>query len=560
MMAKIFPERLPQSVLNDPFRSAERKVYERLGKLSDKFTVYYSVPWQTHSGITGVKDGETDFVIVHPEYGVVILEVKGGDIAYDASRNQWLTTGGIEIKDPVEQGRKSKYALLEKLQALPSWDPSRFINIGHAVCFPTVNVKERSVKPDLPREIILDRKDLDDISVAVQRLFAHLFGKSLETGAPGNDRRLVIEKLLASSFQLRTPLGVELEHEDAKLIELTDLQMMALSLLGNQKRAAISGCAGSGKTMLAVEKAMRLQELGLNVLLTCFNIPLSNYLQKRLSGTGITIQNFHTFAEELVGQTGGALPPNSSTEREYYDKILPELLWDTAMSNGPMYDAIVVDEGQDFRENYWIALEALLKPDGYLYVFYDDNQNLYGGVHGFSDLITTPSFPLNQNCRNTRMIHDTVVRFHNNPSGMMCRGPDGRPPEVVSYETEAEFLRILQKLLHQLVNEESIRTQDIIVLTPRAQEKSILKVGRKLGNFSLTLETPQSSLEIQTTSIHRFKGLERCVVILGELDHRYTYNPDMVMYVGCSRARTQLYILHGSRASSRLLSRLQNSK
>lgn len=161
-MAKIFPEHLPQSIIDDLLRNAERRVYEQLGKLSDRFTVYYSVPWQSHSGNSGVIDGETDFVIVHPDMGIVILEVKGGDISFDPTENQWFTTGGIKIKDPMDQGRKNHYALLDKLQALPGWDKNRYINIGHAVCFPSVFVKERILKPDLQREIILDRGDLAD--------------------------------------------------------------------------------------------------------------------------------------------------------------------------------------------------------------------------------------------------------------------------------------------------------------------------------------------------------------------------------------------------------------
>ena len=365
----------------------------------------------------------------------------------------------------------------------------------------------------------------------------------------------LIEKLLANSFHLRTPLGVELEHEDDKLIELTDAQMIALSFLGNRKRVAITGCAGSGKTMLAIEKAVRLYELGLNVLLTCFNIPLANYLRKQLGEKEITVLNFHDLAKEIIKENGFRVQA-SQNENEYYDQILPEALWETATNMEPAFDAIVVDEAQDFRENYWIALDALLKPDGYLYVFFDDNQNLYGGFQSLKSLIMEPPFSLNQNCRNTKSIHNTMIQFHNNPSGVVCKGPEGRKPEIMTYETEDEFLRHVQKLINKLVTEEHIRTEDIAILTPRSHDKSVLKAGRKLGNFTLTLEEPRSPYEIQATSIYRFKGLDRRVIILGELDHRYNYNADMVMYVGCSRARTQLYILHDRRTSSKIISRL----
>ena len=555
-MAKVFPEHLPQSIIDDPLRNSERRVYEQLGKLSDKFTVYYSVPWQSHLVSSGVVDGEADFVIVHPDMGIVILEVKGGDVSFNPGENQWLTTGGIKIKDPVEQGRKNHYALLAKLQELPGWDKNRYINIGHAICLPSIFVKEKTLKPDLSRDIILDKGDLDDLPNAITRLLNHLFGKNMRNGVPGNDRIQIIEKLLACSFQLRTPLGVEIEFEDNRLIELTDSQMMALSFLGDRKRVAIAGCAGSGKTMLAVEKATQLHDLGLNVLLTCFNLSLADHLRKKLSGREITILNFHDLAKEIVKQTGFRVR-SSKDEREYYDIVLPEALLEAAEEMGPVFDAIIIDEGQDFKENYWIALSALLKPEGYLYIFFDDNQNLYGGAQDFMGLITEQPFSLNQNCRNTKSIHQAVIKFHNNPSGIICKGPDGRPPELISYDTEDEFLRLVQRLINKLVNEEHIQAEDIAILTPRSQEKSILKSGKRLGNFELTTETRNHPNEILVTSIHKFKGLERRVIILGELDNRFNYHADMVMYVGCSRARTQLYILYGQSASAQL-ARLQS--
>jgi superfamily I DNA/RNA helicase len=145
------------------------------------------------------------------------------------------------------------------------------------------------------------------------------------------------------------------------------------------------------------------------------------------------------------------------------------------------------------------------------------------------------------------------MQFHHNPKGIVCRGPDGRPPEILEYETEDELLRILQRLLHKLVNEEKVKTQNIAIVTPRSQEKSVLKVGQRLGNFRLTHEYPRHPNNIQVSSIHRFKGLERQVIILGEIDNRYNFNADMVMYVGCSRARTQLYIVHDKQVPSNIL-------
>jgi phosphate starvation-inducible protein PhoH len=74
---------------------------------------------------------------------------------------------------------------------------------------------------------------------------------------------------------LHTPLGAELEEEDEKIVQLTEQQLMVLQVLRKRRRAAIAGCAGSGKTMLALNKAIQLNDQGFCVLLICFNVALA---------------------------------------------------------------------------------------------------------------------------------------------------------------------------------------------------------------------------------------------------------------------------------------------
>ena len=220
-----------------------------------------------------------------------------------------------------------------------------------------------------------------------------------------------------------------------------------------------------------------------------------------------------------------------------------------AETTGRVYDAIVVDEGQDFHENYWIALESLLKTDGYLFIFYDDNQNLFHGQTNFGGLVSEEPFSLNQNCRNTKRIHNTVMKFHNDPSGIVSYAPDGSNPEWIHYSDQADMHKALQKKLHQLVNEEDVSAQDIVILTPKGKNRTSLTPGLKLGNFVLTERSTSQPTQIMTTTIQRFKGLERKVIIMTELDRSVRFDLEMLMYVGCSRARTHLIVLHDAALS-----------
>ena len=557
-MAKIYPKRPPQSIIGDPKRSAEMKVFQCLMDLPDQYEIFYSIHWQDYSERTGFYEGEADFVIAHPEKGIIVLEVKGGAIFYKSELDEWYSQDreGVyyEIKDPVEQGRKNHYEINKKIEHLPGW-PYRKLNIWHAVCFPHIYLKNgQFLKPDLPREAIIDADDLNDISKTISRLFTHCFGDNLSKGAPGQDRMPLIHKLLANSFEIRTPLGIELEKEDEKLVELTEQQFRALSLLGAYKRVSIAGCAGSGKTMLAIQKTRQFADLGMSVLLVCFNIALAEDLRLRLPG--LAVYHFHDLCKDAARQAGYKLR-NAQDERELFDEVLPEALLEAAGTIGRIYDAIIVDEGQDFQENYWIALESLLKEDGYLYIFYDNNQNLYGGTGDFGGLISIPPFILNQNCRNTKAIHETVAKFHNNPQSLVCFGPEGRKPDMIHYSGEDDQIHQLQKIVQQLVVEEYICNQDIVILTPRGEKNTKLVPGLKLGTFTITNQTANHPSKIQATSVYKFKGLESRVVILTEIDSRTNFNRDMVMYVGCSRARTQLIILTDEDAPHQIKERIK---
>jgi len=551
-MAKIFPEHLPETILSDPKRKAEIIMYDALSTMESRFSVFYSVAWQARrDGIT--RDGEADFVIVHPDWGILILEVKGGGVEYHADTREWFTVDrdGIhhKIHDPVEQAKKSHYTLLDKLCDLPGWDKNRYVRIGHAVCFPHIPVPANSPKWDLPRQIIIDHNDIAEIEKSVLRIFEYYVSNDRKQSL-GQERTRIIQNLLASSFVFRTPLGVELEEEDEKIIQLTEQQMLVLQVLRKRRRAAIAGCAGSGKTMLAFNKAKQLSDQGFRVLLVCFNVALAQFLRNS-TPSSVAVYHFHGLCKEMAQEKGFSLR-RPANEQEYNDVILPEELMDAAEQLGPQFDAIIVDEGQDFKEAYWIALGALLEPDGIFYVFYDDNQNLFNGADVLKGAIDDDPFVLPENCRNTKAIHNFVIKFHNQPDELICRAPFGRLPELSYYKDDKSLERLVQAKLHHLVVDEHISPQDIVILTPRGQERTMFKIGSKLGSFMLTDGTRKWEKDIQVSTVHSFKGLERRVVILVEIDDSIRYKPEAILYVGCSRARTHLIIFADEKISSDL--------
>ncbi|MFZ6020381.1 MAG: NERD domain-containing protein [Chloroflexota bacterium] len=558
-MAKSYPEHFPEWALSDPKRGAERKIFDQLKKLPASYTFFYSVGWQVRDTKSGAHDGEADFILAHPEFGVMILEVKGGQIRYDAERDEWFSKdrNGVEhaIKDPVEQARNSKGALLSKLKELPGWD-QRYLNLAYLIVFPDVVVGHTRLPLDLPRPLVMDANDLTAPEPKLKAAFEWFVGKEQKSGALGHDRLFLLENLLGKSFTLHTPLGVELENEDQRLIELTQEQMKVLHFIQTHRKALIEGCAGSGKTTLALEKSRHLATQGFEVLLLSFNATLADYLRQR-APNGVDVFHFHGLCTQLARRAGLGYRA-SRTEQEYFDHVLPDMLLESLLELGPQYDAVIVDEGQDFRDEWWEILVELLrdKENGIFYVFFDNNQNIYRRHASLERLITSPPFTLNQNCRNTRSIHEVVRQFHPTPHLLTSQAPQGREPEIYYFTSEFEQEGLLKRILHRLVNEESVQASHITLLTTLNPERTVCHPGRNLGNFVLTEwgDTSLRKTDIRVSSVHRFKGLENRVVLLTGLEDNDPSWLSSLLYVACSRARTHLIVVAHERSKPYLQS------
>lgn len=530
----------PQPIRPDTPSYAERELYAEFQRqLSDDFAVFHSISWQVRDTTAGVRDGEADFVIAHPDFGILIVEVKGGRIRYEGKTGRWFSNEN-PIKDPFKQAREGKYSLLDKLKELPYWS-NRWITVGYAAAFPNVTVKG-DLRLDAPRELILDASDLTDLVAWVNQALRYLQGQRPDDHPLGKRGVEELIALLSPSWDLQPLLSTEIEQEKRELARLTEEQFIMLDFLGRHRRVAISGCAGSGKTTLAVEKGRRLAEQGFRVLLTCFNVNLAEFLGgDETLPRRLDVVNFHKLAQGLVRKAN--LSHSGPREDRYFDHVLPELMMEAIDRLGTQYDAVIVDEGQDFQDNWWVPLQCLLHdPDqGIFYVFFDDNQNLYRTAQSIP--LELAPFPLTRNCRNTQRIHGVVMQFYQSDQTPLAQGPLGRPVEMRTYAYVGGLKRALRRVLHRLVVEENVYPEDIVVLTPRKRERSHMWRLGPIGNFRLTDQWSAGSGEIYCSTIHSFKGLESPVVILTEIEPYGAQDLETILYVGCSRACNHLIVL-----------------
>lgn len=534
----------PRELLAGEVKSrGEEKVFDALrDHLDDRWEAFHSASWITADEGRGALDGEIDFVLCHPDYGIVCLEVKGGSV--ECRHGEWSTVrdGKRErMKDPFQQALDHRYALQRKIDEVPGWSGGELL-IVQAVALPDVTAYGLVLAPDAPAEIILDRSDVrNGIEAAIGRVLAFHTGSRETRRAPGVEGTSMLRELLAPTVTLRVPMAEKILEEEAALIQLTAEQSVALRRMGRNRRLAVYGCAGSGKTMLAVEHGRRLRQQGKDVLLVCFNRALAEHLRRTEARSGIAVHTFHGLCTHLAHRAKVKLPkyPAGQAPPEYFDEELPDALVEAIGVLGPLYDALIVDEAQDLHDNWFAALQMTLREEerASIWLFSDDNQRVY--EHGFTVPDDFLSFELTVNCRNTRAIHREVMKLYQGEIAPDVRGPEGRPVELLHTSVPSDTVA---GVIERICGREEVPPQDVVVLSAHGWDNSVVAADLP-GRYALTDQRGKAGRNVYFSSIRGFKGLEAPVVVLCEL---HDLDPDTYaqqLYVGLSRAKNHCVIV-----------------
>lgn len=539
----MWPRKIPRDVRNDRSRRAECKVFDKLEKvLDDSYSVFYSRPWTGIDRKGTERDGECDFVVAHPVYGYLAIEVKGGGISVDPESDQWISIDHMgfhnEIKDPLKQCKKSKYVILEKLKEFNVLK-NKYINAKCGVIFPDSKRPDEYLGIAYPIELFCFLDEFtDELKNWIQNRMSG--GETDELGIEGIE---ILTEILAKKFYLHEPLGHKLGEVEELISTLTIDQYHILEEIEEIDRVAISGGAGTGKTILAIEEGIRLASQGKSVLITCLSVPLANYINQKVTKyPNITVLQFHKLCDKYVKNANLEIPGNISIHelfRVTYPNLMSKSLEKT---KGPYFGAIIVDEGQDFLPNWWVVLEKLLdenKEFNKVRIFYDSNQRIFGkNLKLPSDFKTVP-IRLVQNLRNTKNIFRYVNQFY---EGFEIRsiGPEG--PRVEFFEKNSLFdMRqgIKEKIL-VYTSKERIAPEDIAILVPdEIYLKDLIPDDSIAGKVCVKSHMRQRDAIVIDT-IRKFKGLESPVVFL--LVNPEVVEKNEIIYVGLSRAMTHLVI------------------
>ena len=545
-MANIHP------IVTDFEHESERVVYERLARdLPDHIEVFFSVPYVEPTE-KGARDGEIDFVILDPERGLLVLEVKGGkEIGYDRRGNGWysVSRGGKtnDIKDPYRQAGRNMHALKREILhsgVLPGETSLPFTH-GYGCVFPHTFFGGDGMPMHVRPDITIDMQGLQSIEEQIDTLFQTWGKKSSGDAVLADYMNGIIEEVLTPTFQTDRPLRARLDAESALFMELTDEQAAIYNgILKENPQALVRGHAGTGKTVLAERRATELAESGHDTLFLCYNRLLADHLKAKLSGIeNLRVATFHEMADLLAKKSPwGEFPENP--DQEFWEEGSAELLFDIVEAENIGYDAIIVDEAQDFRASWWLPVRAMLQEDSYFYVFYDPRQNVYDvDLAEIEDLPT--SIPLTTNCRTTSAIRSFLGKL-TDLDGLKDAEhlAGGQEVETLAYENRDEQLDILEGIVRNLKQEEGLSSSDILLMSPYRRENSVL--GDRLAGYEVKpfdLEAPAEDTLYHTT-ILGFKGMDARAVILFDVARDHIASRKAHLYVGCSRARNLLYVVH----------------
>jgi len=397
---------------------------------------------------------------------------------------------------------------------------------------------------DVDPNIVFFAEHLNDYDRAVRGAFRSWNRLKSPSITPNTMRRC--REGLRPVFRLMPARWRSLENDEEQLVRLTEQQQMVISGLQENRRISIRGGAGTGKTMLALWQAIEFARSGRQTLLLCFNKALVEWLNDRIKSevpeelqSRLTVTTFHSMCASFFAKAKVPFrPPNDpNLQATFWETEVPDRMFDRVIDLVPQirFDAIIVDEAQDFAKDWWLTVESLSRePDGPLVIFFDPNQKLFGKENSLPS--TNASFRLNVNCRNTRKIHAQSMQFVDAEITSSPVVPDGVDPLTVEVSSEEQARSAVEDILKQWRADYRLRAQQIAILSSKRRENSSFSSQSRIAGLPITDDPSlwRKDAGILFTTITAFKGLESDAIVL-LLDSNLTDRFDI--YVATSRAK-----------------------
>ena len=518
---------IPEQPIDYNGSRAEEEIFESLHDLDDNYYVFHSVEWIGKNKKDINAQGECDFIILDKNNGLMILEAKAGNIWCEDGewyQQNTYTKKTFKIVSPFTQANKNKFHILNIIKS----NFSKNILVCHAVWFTCGLANRNELPPNCDSDILLDANSIKYARADIEKAF--IFWKKRFGGSILTDTDITkIVNIIAPNLHIVPTLQSKIEVSNQKFIKLTNQQIGILDFLDEQNDAAIRGGAGTGKTLIALEKAKRLAENGQNVIFLCYNNALKAHLCTLDVSNNIKFETFHSLALKYV-----------KLNEHNFDILETEFLQLLFDDENLIFENVIIDECQDFK-NDWIEY-LKLKCKNCFYTFYDHNQSTCQDYLPEYLINADCRLTLHMNCRNTQEVARTAYRSLGLPIKISSNQPSGIKTKLYNCNDDSTLKRTIDNSLSDHIDTNKVNANDIVILTMETIETS------NLSSFSTRTNSAQiiqfDSQQVQFTTVRKFKGLESNIVYLIDVDLNKADSRDWLklFYIGSSRAKFELRI------------------
>ena len=578
-MAEMIPDRLPSGA-----SAGEKRVFEVLQRLPDNCIVYYEPV---------VSNKYPDFIVIIPEVGLLIIEVKGwypGHIeSGDLNQVRITSRGRTETqRHPIRQARDYMFGLMNAAKAFSKSNTLLRTSGDHAgqLIFPLGNLAvlnnikrdqldSLGLTPLFPPSKVMTRDEFEQLATieteglvpALKSFFDPWWDFAALNDTQISALRAIIHPEIVIS---KAPIG---RDESREALKTLDLRQERFERNIGEGHRILYGVAGSGKTVILIARARLLAaEANKEVLVLCYNRPLAEHIQGIFANQkNIVCHNFH-----IWGSRHGVCFDKEEDVDHYGQRLLDRLQRGEGDAN--RFDAVLIDEAQDFAKTWLQCAKLALKEpdDGDLLIVGDGSQAVFSrrpfrwkdaGIAAVGRTIYK-DFDLHVNYRNTREIIQVASIFaggikDGDPeqcfSGMKpdasCAIRSGPHPVLLAASSRvAECDCAVEQIRAWLAS--GIKPDEIAILyraLPQDSRSVFTQFVHRLESLAPVywrkgkMGAPQGAITLCTA--HSCKGLQwRAVLILWADLLPFSADPEQwklergLMYVAMTRAEDELVL------------------
>jgi len=575
-----------QTTQENDIQPGEKRFIAALKKLNDRYLCWYDIP-------AGEEQFRSDFIILHPERGLLVIEVKDWrmdtilSIGMDYARIRKRNGEECIEKNPLTQAQNNAFKLVRLLENDPLLTNSKGHQYeGKLVCPYAYGV----VFSNITRKQFLykgfEKIFPENLTICKDEMSANIDAEMLQTRLWSMFRIPFQHALSASQMtQIRGTIFPDIclgaqqnlfdEVDGSSLLNVMDEQQEQLARGMGDGHRIVHGVAGSGKTKILEFRAKFLTSFpNKTALVLCFGRPLKNRLQKNFVDIGlgekVTVMTFHQWCLHQLQKFHCAEPEGNENSGQFAEACFNSVVENLEQTLIPysQYETILIDEGHDFKKEWFKLIVQMLHPlNNNLLVLYDDAQAIYDKDKehfSFSSVGINARGRTNilrNNYRNTVEILTFAKEFaadlianktcdedHVPIIEPVCAGRNGALPQVIEKSTLYDEICYIADLLIEK-NEAGVPWDEMAVIYRRKY------IGDQVEKYLKEYDIPVTHSSTEKEAVHLFtihgsKGLEFPIVCLPAAGEPFSnMQPEedeaQLLYVAMTRATRQLILTHG---------------